>query len=157
MRRATYLNLSEAERKTLDALLHQIGFRSRTEYFTACAHVALYGRFAEEKRNPDPLTTRWITTLQTTHTETTRMQEAFIDILHELAFPVIAARGGQTALTLLADDIRTAMFERCDAVPTTAEMEEWTKIFENIFRPELISYRTDQYRTQLSETLGGRA
>ena len=156
MRYNTYLNITEAEAKNLDNLLHQIGFRSRTEYFTACAHVALYGRFSEEKRNPDPLTTSWITTLQTTHTKTTRMQEAFIEILHELAFPVIAARGGTVALNLLADDIRSAMLERCGEIPMPAEMEEWTKIFENIFRPELISHRTDQYRTRLAETLGGK-
>ena len=154
MRYNTYLNISEAEAKTLDALLHQIGFRSRTEYFTACAHVAVYGRFAEEKRNPDPLTTSWITALQRRRTETARMQETFFDILHEIAFPVIAMKGPAVVLPVLADDIRSAMLERCGAVPTSADMEEWSRIFENIFRPELISYRTDQYRNSIAEDGG---
>ncbi len=157
MRITTYLNITETEIKRLDTIIERLGFSSRTEYFTACVHVTLYGKSAEEKRNPDPFTTAWIETLGEITDRTLFMQETFIDILHELAFPVIAARGGTAALTLLADDIRTVMLERCDAVPTTAEMEEWTKIFENIFRSELISYRTDQYRTQLSETLGGEA
>ena len=154
MRITTYLLITETEMKHLDALIEALGFRSRTEYFTACAHVAVYGRFAEEKRNPDPLTTSWITALQRRRTETARMQETFFDILHEIAFPVIAMKGPAVVLPVLADDIRSAMLERCGAVPTSADMEEWSRIFENIFRPELISYRTDQYRNSIAEDGG---
>lgn len=49
------------------------------------------------------------------------------------------------------------MFERTGTVPNPAEMEEWMQIFENIYRPELISFRAEQYRRSLTETTGGQA
>lgn len=152
MRLTTYLTISETESKTLDALIKDLGFTSRTEYFTAVAHVAIYGPFADNQNNPGQPATTWIKTLTGDRDTTLTQQETFMDILHEIAFPVIAARGGEHTLTLIAGDLKTAMLDRCGAIPTNAQMKEWTTIFENIFRPELTRYRTTQYRDKIAKT-----
>ena len=157
MRHSAYLNITKEEAEALDRKLHRNGFANRTEYFTACAHVTLYGKLSTGKKPLNPQIADWITNVGTTGRTAEKLQETFIELLHEIAFPVIAARGSEAALTLLAEDLRAAMFERTGTVPNPAEMEEWMQIFENIYRPELISFRAEQYRRSLTETTGGQA
>lgn len=43
MRKQTYTNLTDEEYRTLGTLIRHMGFFNRTDYFTAVAHVTLYG------------------------------------------------------------------------------------------------------------------
>ena len=157
MRHSAYLNITKEEADALDRKLHRNGFANRTEYFTACAHVTLYGRLIAGEKTLHPQVTTWIADVGTCGRTTEKLQQAFIELLHELAFPVIAARGGDAALTLLAEDLRAEMYERTGNVPTPAAMGDWMPVFENIYRPELLSFRAEQYRRSLPEASGGDA
>lgn len=123
MRHSAYLNITKEEADALDRKLHRNGFANRTEYFTACAHVTLYGRLIAGEKTLHPQVTTWIADVGTCGRTTEKLQQAFIELLHELTSTVIATHGGDATLTLLAEDLRTKMYERTRNVLIPAEIE----------------------------------
>ena len=123
MRHSAYLNITKEEADALDRKLHRNGFANRTEYFPACAHVTLYGRLIAGEKTLHPQVTTWIADVGTCGRTTEKLQQAFIELLHELTSTVIATHGGDATLTLLAEDLRTKMYERTRNVLIPAEIE----------------------------------
>ena len=130
-----YANLTPAETEKLDEIADTLGYQSRTDLYTAAAHILLYGDAAEFVRQNNR------------KTELTRRMSVFFNILDELAFPVIALRGIAPVYTFLLDDIRRELFNRTDAVPTDETLKHWLKIYANINRTRLDEY-CDEIRRQ---------
>ena len=130
-----YANLTPIETDKLDELADTLGYQSRTDLYTAAAHILLYGDAAEFVRQNNRKTVL------------TRRMKVFFDIVDELAFPVIALRGIAPVYTFLLDDIRRELFNRTDAVPTDETLKHWLKIYANINRTRLDEY-CDEIRRQ---------
>ena len=130
-----YANLTPAETEKLDEIADTLGYQSRTDLYTAAAHILLYGDAAEFVRQNNR------------KTELTRRMKVFFDIVDELAFPVIALRGIAPVYTFLLDDIRRELFNRTDAVPSDETLKHWLKIYANINRTRLDEY-CDEIRRQ---------
>ena len=130
-----YANLTTAETSKLDEIAETLGYQSRTELYTAAAHILLYGDAAElirqNKRN----------------TALNRRMQAFFAVIDEIAFPIVAVRGIAPVYTFLLDDIRRELFNRTDAVPTDETLKHWLKIYANINRTRLDEY-CDEIRRQ---------
>ncbi len=121
---SAYLNITKEEANAHDRKLNWNGFANRTEYFTACVHITLYGRLITGEKTLHPQVTNRITDVVGTCSKTTeKLQQAFIELLHELTSTVIATHGGDATLTLLAEDLRTKMYERTRNVLIPAEIE----------------------------------
>ena len=130
-----YANLTPIETEKLDEIADTLGYQSRTDLYTAAAHILLYGDAAEFVRQNNRKTVL------------TRRMKVFFDIVDELAFPVIALRGIAPVYTFLLDDIRRELFNRTDAVPTDETLKHWLKIYANINRTRLDEY-CDEIRRQ---------
>ena len=130
-----YANLTPIETEKLDEIAETLGYQSRTDLYTAAAHILLYGDAAEFVRQNNRKTVL------------TRRMKVFFDIVDELAFPVIALRGIAPVYTFLLDDIRRELFNRTDAVPTDETLKHWLKIYANINRTRLDEY-CDEIRRQ---------
>ena len=130
-----YANLTPIETEKLDEIADTLGYQSRTDLYTAAAHILLYGDAAEFVRQNKRTTAL------------TRRMKVFFNILDELAFPVIALRGIAPVYTFLLDDIRRELFNRTDAVPTDETLKHWLKIYANINRTRLDEY-CDEIRRQ---------
>lgn len=134
-----YANLTTAETAKLDEIAETLGYQSRTELYTAAAHILLYGDAAElirqNKRN---------TTLN-------RRMQAFFAVIDEIAFPIVAVRGIAPVYTFLLDDIRRELFARTDFVPADETLKHWLKIYANINRTRLDEYCDSIRRRQYLE------
>ena len=130
-----YANLTAHETAKLDEIAETLGYQSRTQLYTAAAHILIYGDAAELNRQ------------NKRKTELQKRMNAFFDIVDELAFPVIALRGIAPVYTFLLDDIRREFFARTDAVPADTTMKNWLKIYANINRVRLDEY-CDELRRQ---------
>ena len=130
-----YANLTPTETDKLDEIAETLGYQSRTDLYTAAAHILLYGDTADFDRQNKRTTAL------------TRRMKVFFDIVDELAFPVIALRGIAPVYTFLLDDIRRELFNRTDAVPTDETLKHWLKIYANINRTRLDEY-CDEIRRQ---------
>lgn len=130
-----YANLTTAETAKLDEIAETLGYQSRTELYTAAAHILLYGDAAElirqNKRN----------------TALNRRMQAFFAVIDEIAFPIVAVRGIAPVYTFLLDDIRRELFARTDFVPADETLKHWLKIYANINRSRLDEY-CDEIRRQ---------
>ncbi|HJK78650.1 MAG TPA: hypothetical protein O0Y06_07630 [Methanocorpusculum sp.] len=131
MRKHIYVNLTEPENETLDQILHNAGYLSRTDYFTALAKTSIYGL---------DITNR-IQQIRQLSIAKTRREETFFTLLTELAFPVIAMKNATVAVTVLHDELRDEMYTRTGTVPTPAEMQHLARLYETLFLPELTAYR----------------
>ena len=145
MRQNAYLNITPEEFETLDSIAENLGFISRTDLFTACAHLLIYGELAAGEPTPDGITADQLTRLHHYSEKIAGMQQTFMDILNEKAFPIIAMKGIATAEHTLKDDIKRLMYERCGMVPEDIEIHEWFRIFKNIHTAELLQYRSKQF------------
>ena len=130
-----YANLTPIETEKIDEIADTLGYQSRTDLYTAAAHILLYGDAAEFVRQNNRKTVL------------TRRMNAFFGILDEMAFSVIAMRGIAPVYTFLLDDIRRELFNRTDAVPTDETLKHWLKIYANINRTRLDEY-CDEIRRQ---------
>ena len=130
-----YANLTSAEAEKLDEIAETLGYQSRTQLYTAAAHILIYGDAAELNRQ------------NKRKTELQKRMNAFFGILDEMAFSVIAMRGIAPVYTFLLDDIRRELFNRTDAVPTDETLKHWLKIYANINRTRLDEY-CDEIRRQ---------
>ena len=123
MRHSAYPNITKEEADALNRQLHRNGFTNRTAYFTAGAHVTLSGSHIASAKPLHPQVTTWIADVGTCGRTTEKLQQAFIELLHELTSTVIATHGGDATLSLLAEDLRTKMYERTRNVLIPAEIE----------------------------------
>ncbi|HJJ35254.1 MAG TPA: hypothetical protein O0X79_06350, partial [Methanocorpusculum sp.] len=71
--------------------------------------------------------------------------QTFIQILDEIALPVIAMRGTGVVISSLGHDIKLLMLERCGMVPEDTDIRDWLKIYKNTRRAKIIEYRTRQF------------
>ena len=130
-----YANLTPIETEKLDEIADTLGYQSRTDLYTAAAHILLYGDTADFDRQNKRTTAL------------TRRMKVFFDIVDELAFPVIALRGIAPVYTFLLDDIRRELFARTNFVPADETLKHWLKIYANINRTRLDEY-CDEIRRQ---------
>ena len=145
MRQHIYLNITDEEFKILDRIADELGFISRTELFTSCAHLLLYGEVAKGEPAPDSITADQLTKLHDHSEQISCMQRTFMEIVRETALPVIAMKGIATAENAFGEDIRHLIYERCGMVPEDTEIHDWFRLFKNLHRAELLEYRTRQF------------
>ena len=140
-----YANLTPAETEKLDEIAETLGYQSRTELYTAAAHLLLYGDAAELIRQ------------NKRKTAVNRRMQIFFAVLDDIAFPVIAMRGIAPVYTFLLDDIRRELFNRTDAVPADETLKHWLKIYANINRVRLDEYCDSVRRRQYLEEMEASA
>ena len=148
-RKCLYVTLTDDEYQTLDTLIHRMGFPHKIAYITAVARVTLYGwhtKYHASDADLDPLTADWIAWHKNRVTKEDRLRQTYFDILSDLAFPVIAARGAQLAFHLLQNEIEAAMAERTGLIPSYDCMKTWIQIYETINAEELSRHRADLAR-----------
>jgi len=148
MRKHIYINVTDEEFHTLDSIAENLGFISRTELFTACAHILLYGKTAGTA--PDGITAGELQKLHTHSQKISCMQQTFMAIVRETALPVIAMKGIATAEYAFGEDIKHLIYERCGMVPEDTDIRTWFRIFKNLHRSELLEYRSRQFAAALA-------
>ena len=150
MRKHIYINVTDEEFKTLDSIAENLGFISRTDLFTACAHLLIYGELAAGEPAPDSITADQLTRLHDHSEAISCMQRTFMEIVRETALPVIAMKGIATAENAFGEDIKHLIYERCGMVPEDTEIHDWFRLFKNLHRAELLEYRTRQFTAALT-------
>lgn len=142
MRLSLKANITKTEADTLDKILKSAGFHNRTEYLTALIQQTIY---ADNTIRPlPPSTETWITTIRTAAQTQDTIRTTTIQALDQIAFPVIAMRGGKTALRLLRHEIEDYVLEHCGLLPEPDDLEYCMTIYQNTKRTELIRHRTEQ-------------
>ena len=134
-RKYARVNVTEKELEQIDKIAENLGYPNRTELYTACIHILLYGEG---------------NTLLLNHQRTKECSsemQTFFAVIDDIAFPVIAMRGIAPVYTFLLDDIRRELFNRTDTVPTDETLKHWLKIYTNINRTRLDEY-CDEIRRQ---------
>ncbi len=147
MRKHIYINVTDEEFHTLDSIAENLGFISRTELFTACAHL-LYGETAG--KTPDGITADQLTKLHHYSEDVNCMQRTFMEIVRDTALPVIAMKGIATAEHAFGSYIKSLIYERCGLVPEDAEIHDWFRLFKNLHRAELLEYRSRKFAAALA-------
>ena len=150
MRQHIYLNITDEEFKILDRIANELGFISRTELFTSCAHLLIYGKVAAGEPAPDSITADQLTRLHDHSEAISCMQRTFMEIVRETALPVIAMKGIATAENAFGEDIKHLIYERCGMVPEDTDIRTWFRVFKNLHRAELLEYRTRQFTAALT-------
>ena len=146
MRQHAYLRITDEEGNTLDSIAENLGFVSRTDLFTACAHLLIYGEAADGEPSPDPVTEQELKNLHGLNEKYLLQMRTFVQILDEIALPVIAMRGIGIVISSLGHDIKLLMLERCGMVPEDTDIRDWLKIYKNTRRSRIIEYRTKQFQ-----------
>lgn len=150
MRKHIYINVTDEEFKTLDSIAENLGFISRTDLFTACAHLLIYGELAAGEPTPDSITAGQLKKLHHYSENISCMQQTFMEIVRETALPVIAMKGIATAENAFGEDIKHLIYERCGMVPEDTDIRTWFRIFKNLHRAELLEYRSRQFAAALA-------
>jgi hypothetical protein len=150
MRQNAYLNITPEEFEILDRIAEELGFFSRTDLFTACAHILIYGQTREGEPAPNPATVRELQKLHELNQKICIQQQTFMQILDEIAMPVIAMRGIGVTFSSLGHDLKLLMLERCGMVPEDTDIRDWLKIYKNTRRSEIIEYRTKQFQNNIT-------
>ena len=138
-RKYARVNVTEKELEQIDKIAENLGYPNRTELYTACIHILLYGEG---------------NTLLLNHQRTKECSsemQTFFAVIDDIAFPVIAMRGIAPVYTFLLDDIRRELYNRSQFVPSDETMKNWLKIYANIRRPHLLEYEADIRRRQYLE------
>ena len=155
MKRHTYTLLTEKEYETLGDLIRKMGFASRSAYFTAVSRVTLYGHHTKTtapQGELDPDSAAWIAYRKTVADAEDNLRQEYFDVLTNLAFPVIATRGGQRAFHLLHQEIENAVADHAGIVPSYDQMQHWMQIYETIFARQLAEHRTSlNYEARIEE------
>ncbi|MDU9375954.1 hypothetical protein McpSp1_05340 [Methanocorpusculaceae archaeon Sp1] len=157
MRIGINMKLIDEEIDILDKILHAAGFENRTDYVTALLQATIYGPYAAAQEIPDEAG-RWIKGIREIAKTRDATRQAILDAYDTLAFPVIAMRGGKTALKLLQSEIETAVLENCGVLPAPGDLDYCMKIYQNIRRPKLLQHRTRELAEEFKQTKiqGGR-
>ncbi len=145
MRQNAYLNITPEEYETLDSIAKNLGFVSRTDLFTACAHLLIYGETIDGEPSPNPVTEKELKNLHGLNEKHLLQMRTFVQILDEIALPVIAMRGIGVAFANLGHDFKILILERCGMVPEDTDIRDWLKIYQNTRRVKIIEYRTKQF------------
>ena len=138
-RKYARVNVTEKELEQIDKIAENLGYPNRTELYTACIHILLYGEG---------------NTLLLNHQRTKECSsemQTFFAVIDDIAFPVIAMRGIAPVYTFLLDDIRRELYNRSQFVPSDETMKSWLKIYANIRRPQLLNYETEIRRQRYIE------
>ena len=138
-RKYARVNVTEKELEQIDKIAENLGYPNRTELYTACIHILLYGEG---------------NTLLLNHQRTKECSsemQTFFAVIDDIAFPVIAMRGIAPVYTFLLDDIRRELYNRSQFVPSDETMKNWLKIYANIRRPQLLNYETEIRRQRYIE------
>ncbi|HJK77700.1 MAG TPA: hypothetical protein O0Y06_08825 [Methanocorpusculum sp.] len=155
MRQHTYTNLTEEEYRAFGDFVRRAGFPTKSAYFTAVVRVSIY-RCHRDYHTPseklDPTTLAWIQHWKNSMTAEDELRQTYFDVLTELAFPVIASRGGQLAFHLLQTEIECEMADRTGTIPPYEQMKTWTQVYETIHAEELGRHRADLARDAARET-----
>ncbi len=146
MRQHAYLKITDEEGNILDSIAKNLGFLSRTDLFTACAHLLIYGEAADGEPSPDHVTGKELKNLHGLNEKYLLQMRTFVQILDEIALPVIAMRGTGVVISSLGHDIKLLMLERCGMVPEDTDIRDWLKIYKNTRRSRIIEYRTKQFQ-----------
>ena len=153
-RKYLYAFLTDEEYKDFCTVIRTMAYPTTSAYITAVARVTLYGwhtRYHAAADDLDPATAAWIAWHQRRMTAEDTLRQQFFDVLTDLAFPVIAARGAQLAFHLLQTEIETALAERCGLVPSYDCMKTWTQVYETIYRQQLDEHRAGLARESSRE------
>jgi hypothetical protein len=138
-RKYARVNVTEKELAQIDEIAECLGYTNRTELYTACIHIILYGQG---------------NTLLLNHQRTKECSsemQTFFAVIDDIAFPVIAMRGIAPVYTFLLDDIRRELYNRSRFVPSDETMKNWLKIYANIRRPQLLEYEAEIRRQRYIE------
>lgn len=138
-RKYARVNVTEKELAQIDEIAECLGYTNRTELYTACIHILLYGQG---------------NTLLLNHQRTKECSsemQTFFAVIDDIAFPVIAMRGIAPVYTFLLDDIRRELYNRSRFVPSDETMKNWLKIYANIRRPQLLEYEAEIHRQRYIE------
>ena len=138
-RKYARVNVTEKELAQIDEIAECLGYTNRTELYTACIHILLYGQG---------------NTLLLNHQRTKECSsemQTFFAVIDDIAFPVIAMRGIAPVYTFLLDDIRRELYNRSRFVPSDETMKNWLKIYANIRRPQLLEYEAEIRRQRYIE------
>ncbi|MDU9376838.1 hypothetical protein McpSp1_14720 [Methanocorpusculaceae archaeon Sp1] len=155
VRKTLYAVLTDKEYCTFGELIHRMGFANKTAYLTSVIQHSLYGyhvRFSIPAGELDPDAGAWIQYRKRMMQDEDRLRQNYFDVLTDLAFPVIATRGGQRAFHLLEQEITDAVADRAGIVPTGDQMRYWMQVYETIFAEQLAEYRTNlNYEARIAE------
>jgi hypothetical protein len=146
MRQHAYLKITDEEGNILDSIAEKLGFQSRTDLFTACAHLLIYGQIARGEPSIDQITTEELIKLHGLNEKIGLQMQTFMQIIDETALPIIAMRGIGVAAHNLGHDFKILMLERCGMVPEDTDIQNWLKIYRNTHRSAILEYRTNQFR-----------
>ena len=138
-RKYARVNVTDKELAQIDEIAECLGYTNRTELYTACIHILLYGQG---------------NTLLLNHQRTKECSsemQTFFAVIDDIAFPVIAMRGIAPVYTFLLDDIRRELYNRSRFVPSDETMKNWLKIYANIRRPKLLDYEAEIRRQRYIE------
>ena len=148
-------NIPPDEAHILDTILHAAGFDNRTDYLTALLHTTIHGEPAAPTETLPPATAAWITAVRDIAYTRDTVRTAILAALDDLAFPVIAMRGGTEALAALRQEIESFVLDRCGALPGAGDLELCMNIYQNMKRPELIRHRTEQLAEEYRRSRDG--
>ena len=155
MKRHAYTHLTLQEYQQLDQHIQHQGFPNRTAYFTAVARVTLYGwhtNYHTPESRLDPETLAWITWHKHRMTQEDQLRQQFFDIITDLAFPVIAARGSQTAWDLLQNELQNQLAQQTGTLPSYQQLKTWIQTYETIHAEALGRHRADLIRENARQT-----
>lgn len=155
MKRHAYTHLTLQEYQQLDQHIQHQGFPNRTAYFTAVARVTLYGWHTDyhtPESRLDPETLAWITWHKHRMTQEDQLRQQFFDIITDLAFPVIAARGSQTAWDLLQNELQNQLAQQTGTLPSYQQLKTWIQTYETIHAEALGRHRADLIRENARQT-----
>ena len=143
MRLTLTANITPEEARQLDRILKAAGFPNRTDYLTALIHTTLYGEDADT-RPPPPHVAEWIGSVRTRAADHDRLLDAAFAVFDEIAFATIAMKGAGAVLAHIGSDLEAAIFERCGILPGAEDLKTYLRIYQNVRRPQLMQYRTEQ-------------
>lgn len=143
MRRHIYTLLNEQENTKLEKIIKNAGFKTRTDYFTACALLTIHGEN----------TGHWIEKIRKLQTKKHQLEQTFFDLLTETSFPIIAMKGSETTFRALAETLQKEFFERTGAAVSKDKIKRLIEIYAMIHAPDLQEYRDEICRENFRSSL----
>ncbi|HJJ48727.1 MAG TPA: hypothetical protein O0X39_07070 [Methanocorpusculum sp.] len=122
----------------LDKRITRMGYRSRSEYFTAVAFITLYGKTAEDSV-PDEVCD-WIEAGKPPLSEF-EIRQNLLEMIHIMLMPVIAMKGQKIAFAKTWQALREEFHRIHEMWLTESDIREAVDIYALIHRKELDDYR----------------
>lgn len=126
---------------TLDKRIQRLGYKSRSEFFTAIAYTILYGTTGNENY-PESLK-EWLKD-NTTPLSEDQIKQRLIEIIRETYHPVIAMKGTQIAIRATGNDLRKTFHDETTIWLTESDIREAYHAYTLIHRKELEEHRNTQ-------------